>query len=76
MRTIITDQELINSVYRAQRGDAEHTIWAVVVNSPMVLPTLIEVDAPNSTMAKKIAREYAWRILEIPAPTAPTATKQ
>ena len=73
-----TDQQLISNVYQAGTAGCDingTSIWSVVVHSPMVLPTTLIVHAKNATMARRVAREYAWRILEIPAPTAPTAER-
>jgi hypothetical protein len=68
----------MSNVYRASTTDGDigsDFIWSVVVHSPMVLPTQVFVHARNATAAKKIAREYAWRILSIPAATAPKAVQ-
>jgi hypothetical protein len=76
--TNYTDQDLISNVYRAGTEGCDigtDAIWSVCVNSPMVLSTIITVHAKNVTTAKRIAREYAWRVLEIPVPTAPTAER-
>jgi len=73
-----SDHELIRNIYRAGTEGCEigaDSIWSVAVHSPMMAPTMVTVHAPNVTTAKRIAKAYAWRILDIPAPTAPTAEK-
>lgn len=72
-----SDQELISNVYRAGTDgcDVAESIWSVCVLSPMVPATSVIVHAPNVSTAKRIAKQYAWRILQVPAATAPTAER-
>ena len=74
----MTDYELNMNVHRAGTEGCEigsDSIWSVSVHSPMLPPTMVTVHAPNVSTAKRIAKQYAWRILDVPAATAGCAER-
>ena len=73
-----SDQELVSNVYRAGTSGCEigsDFVWSVSVLSPKDSPVQVSVHAANVSTAKRIARQYAERVLHVAAPSAPLAER-
>ena len=73
MTKTYSDQDLISNVYRAGTSGADigsDSIWSVGIVS-RTSPSSVIVHAPNVSTAKRIARQYAQRIMRISDASTP-----
>ena len=70
-----SDQDLISNVYRASTSGCDvggDSIWSVAIISRLTIGSVV-VHAPNVSTAKRIARQYAQRIMGVTDARTPMA---